>query len=262
MTDTVSLASRLHPWGVIAALTFELDSDEVVEIISFAGLPVDWSLTEKQEYSHSTRKRAYRPRVDGALSDLSASEKLRVCWVVSSELMRRHPEREESLRDRLTAIGWTLDGGVIRLASGDVEELFFPRGSEHDAYVTLREIAGSARASITIVDPYADSSALTILATCETALEIRILSHKVPKDFAHEIAKFQKQHSPRSVEVRRTSEFHDRFVLIDNSRCFHIGASIKDAGLRAFMVSQVQDPANIRSLLEQVAKSWDSATRL
>jgi hypothetical protein len=253
-------SSGLHPWGVIAALTFELDSDEVVEIISLAGLSVDWSLTAKQEYSHSTRKRAYRPRVDGAFSDLSGSEKLRVSWVVSSELIRRHPEREGDLRDRLTAIGWMLDGGVIRPASGDVAELFFPRGSEHDAYVKLREIAGSARSSITVVDPYVDSSVLTILGTCEGSLDIRILSHKLPSDFAHEVARFAKQHSPRSVEVRRTAEFHDRFVIIDNSRCFHVGASIKDAGLRAFMISQVQDPANVRSLLEQVGKGWDSAT--
>jgi len=253
-------ASGLHPWGVVAALVFELDSDEVVEIISLAGLPVDWSLTAKQDYSHSTRKRAYRPRVDRAFSALSDSEKLRVSWVVSSELVRRHPEKEDDLRERLAAINWTLDGGVIRPASGDVAELFLPRGSEHDAYVKLREIAGSARDSIIVVDPYVDTSLLTILGTCKESLEIRILSHKLPSDFTHELARFERQHGPRSVEVRRTGEFRDRFVIIDNTRCFHVGASIKDAGLRAFMISQVQDPANVRSLLEQVDKSWSSAT--
>jgi hypothetical protein len=253
-------SSGLHPWGVVAALTFELDSDDVVEIISRTGLPVDWSLTEQQEYSHNTRKRAYRPRVDNAFGQLSDSDKLRVTWVVSSELLRRHPEKEGALRNSLTAIGWRLDGAVIRPDSGDVAELFFPHGTEHDAYVKLREIVGSAQSSIAVIDPYVDSSILTLLGTCKGTLDIRILSHRLPSDFIHEVAKFKRQHNPRTIEFRCTSEFHDRFVIIDGARCFHVGASIKDAGLRAFMISQVRDPTNVRSLLDQARKSWDSAT--
>lgn len=262
MISSTETSSGLHPWGVLVALAFELGSDEVVEIFSLAGLEIDWSLTPKQDYSHATRKRAYRPRVDEAFSALGDEEKLRVSWVVSSELLQRRPEVETDLQDRLRAIGWTLDGGAIRPATGDVVELFFPRGSEHDAYIKLREIAGSARSSLTIVDPYIDSSVLTILGTCGEGLDIRILSHNLPSDFAHEVSRFKKQHGPRSVEVRRTGEFHDRFVVVDTSRCFHVGASIKDAGLRAFMISQVQDQTNVRSLLKQVDKSWESATPL
>lgn len=251
--------SGLHPWGVISAILFDLDSDEVVEIISLAGLHVDWSLTSKESYSHGTRKRAYRPRVDQAFSKLNDSDKLRVSWVISSELVRRHPNKETELRGRLSAINWMLDAGVIRPASGEVAELFFPQGSEHDAYVRLREIIQSAQKSITVVDPYLDSSILTLLGTSGKSLEIQLLSHTLPTDFMHEVSNFKKQHSPRSVEVRRTREFHDRFIIIDSGRCFHIGASIKDAGGRAFMINQVQDQANVRALLDQLHASWQNA---
>jgi hypothetical protein len=259
-TTTPEPASGLHPWGVVAALLFELDSDEVVELVSLSGLRVDWSLTTKEGYSHATRKRAYRPRVDDAFSELGDGESLRVAWVVSSELIRRHPEKESQLRDRLSAISWTLDGGVIRPSSGDVAELFFATGSEHDAYVKVRDIVKTAKSSITIVDPYVDTSVLTILATLAAPLDIRILSFKLTPDFDLEVSKFAQQHRPKSLEVRRTKEFHDRFVILDGKRCYHVGASIKDAGLRAFMVSQVQDPANVRALLKQVDDSWNTAT--
>lgn len=258
--STLKSASGLHPWGVVAALTFELDSDDVVEIISLSGLPVDWVLTSREMFSHSTRKRVYRPRVDKALSELNESEKLRVAWVVSSELVRRHGGKERELRDRLAAIGWTLDGGVIRPASGDVAELFFPQGSEHDAYIKLRDIIGSAQTSIIVVDPYVDSSILKLLGTCKEPVAIEILTYKVPTDFMHEIEIFKQQYHPQSIHVRLAREFHDRFVIIDNERCFHVGASIKDAGLRAFMMSQVQDSENVRSILEHVRKSWAGAT--
>jgi len=254
--------SKLEPWGVIAAVVFELDSDQVIELGSLAGLSIDWSLSGKESYSHGTRKRAYRPRVDDAIAELDDADRLRVAWVLSSELIRRHPEREAQLRERLAAIGWAIDGGVIRPAAGNIAELFFPTGSEHDAYVRLRDIVQSAKAAVTIVDPYVDSSILTILGTAQVPLDIRILSFGVPADFAHEVKKFVQQHHPKALEVRKTKEFHDRFVILDATRCFHVGASIKDAGLRGFMVSQVQDPSNVRALLKQVDDAWATAIPL
>jgi hypothetical protein len=110
-------SSGLYPWGVISALVFDLDSDDVVEIMSLAGLQVDWSVTSKESFSHSTRKRAYRTRVDAAFFKVDDSDKLRVSWVASSELVRRHPNTEGALRERLSAIGWTFDKDTLHPAS-------------------------------------------------------------------------------------------------------------------------------------------------
>lgn len=250
----------LHPWGPISTMLFELDSDEVVDLTSLGGLAVDWSLSGKEGYSHSTRKRAYRPRLESAFHELNEADALRVAWVVASELVKRHPDGEDGLRERLGMIGWTIDGGGIHPSSAEVAELFFPTGSEHDAYVKLRDIVQSAEGTVTIVDPYVDSSLLTVLGTSETRPGIRILSHKLSADFELEAKKFVQQYKPQSFEVRKTREFHDRFIILDGSRCYHVGASIKDAGLRAFMVSQVQDPENVRALLKQVEDSWNNAS--
>ncbi len=251
--------SSLHPWGVISSSIFELSSDEVVEIVSITGLQIDWSLSTKESYSHTTRKRAYVPRVNSAFSKLSGEDKLRVVQVVATEFIQRHPDLESTLRDRLNTIGWTIDSGAIVPSSREVAELFFPRGSEHDAYVELKKIIQSAQRSIIIVDPYLDSSILTLLGTCNNSLEIRLISYKLPNDFTLEVANFRKQHSSHTLEIRLTREFHDRFIVIDDVNCFHIGASIKDAGDRAFMINQVQDKANVCAIIEQVGKSWDGA---
>ena len=32
------------------------------------------------------------------------------------------------------------------------------------------------------------------------------------------------------LEVKRTTAFHDRFLIIDHKQGYHVGASIKDAG--------------------------------
>lgn len=252
----------LHPWKIIAALLFELKGDAIVEIVSLTGLRVDWSLSEKQEYSNNTRKRVYRPRVDAAIDNLEEQERLRVALVVCSELLRRYPEKEAELHERLNGIGWKIEGGGLRPSTESVSELFFPSGSEHDAYIQIRDVLNQATKSITIIDPYVDESLFTILSTCSKGLHIKLLTHKYPKDFSLESKKFTEQNKLKFIEVRRTQKFHDRFLILDNSKCYHIGASLKDAGSKAFMMSQIQDPANLKSLIAHANETWDEAQEI
>lgn len=43
-----------------------------------------------------------------------------------------------------------------------------------------------------------------------------------------DITKFKAQYPKLSVKA--TTDFHDRFLIIDKTEVYHIGASIKDAG--------------------------------
>ncbi len=62
------------------------------------------------------------------------------------------------------------------------------------------------------------------------------------------------------LEVRRSTEFHDRFIVVDDNKCWHVGTSIKDAGNKAFMLSEVEDSANRTALITQLSTSWSSGT--
>ena len=48
-----------------------------------------------------------------------------------------------------------------------------------------------------------------------------------------EISTFKSQYG--KLEIKFTDEFHDRFLILDNKSLYHIGASIKDAGKKAFV---------------------------
>jgi hypothetical protein len=78
-------------------------------------------------------------------------------------------------------------------------------------------------------------------------------------DFALEGRNFQKQHG-KTIEVRTEKTFHDRFILVDGTRCWHLGASIKDAGMKAFALSEFKD-VNISSFVKQTAETaWNGST--
>ncbi len=250
----------LNPWPVVRSLVLRMSSYEVPEIIDRTGLTVDWRLTETENYSHNTRLAAYRPRIDVAYQSLLAHEdRLRVVYIATQELANRGWGNE--LGDALRKIGWEVIDGKLAPAGSAVRELFFPDQSPHDAYVEIRTILQKARNRIVIVDPYVDQSILTLLSTCaKPGMNVRILSSKLPSDFVLEATRWLSQHSGSSLEVRTAKEFHDRFIVLDDTACWHVGCSIKDAGNKAFMLSALEDHDNRAALLAQTSKSWGAGT--
>ena len=58
-----------------------------------------------------------------------------------------------------------------------------------------------------------------------------------------------------SLDVRITDEFHDRFMILDRRQMYHIGASIKDAGKKAFEISTNEDPKILECILSRLDMS-------
>ena len=71
-----------------------------------------------------------------------------------------------------------------------------------------------------------------------------------------------RQYPNVTVQVRTTKDFHDRFIVLDGTVCVHVGASIKDAGKRACMVSRIEDAGNRDAMLTQLNESWDAGTHV
>lgn len=249
--------NRLAPWRVILACLFEIDSYDIPGLIDASGMTVDWSLTERENYSDKYRKAAFRPRINKTYEALSGDDKLRVAFKVSKELACRG--LADKLNSDLQLIGWHIEGGTLSPSTETVRELFFPQGTQHDAYLHIKEILRQATRSVRIVDPYLDGTVFTILRGADQALTVEILTAKLPPDFSHESEKFQQQYAQMKVEVRRSRDFHDRFIIIDETECWHVGCSIKDAGNKAFMLSRIEDPKNVQALLDSLKTTWLSA---
>ncbi|HSB11252.1 MAG TPA: hypothetical protein VLM38_17320 [Blastocatellia bacterium] len=56
--------------------------------------------------------------------------------------------------------------------------------------------------------------------------------------------------------------FHDRFIILDDKWHYHVGASIKDAGKKVFMISEIEDGYIVDALAKQFLKTWAAATAL
>ena len=52
-----------------------------------------------------------------------------------------------------------------------------------------------------------------------------------------DIMQFNAQYPKLSVKT--TMDFHDRFLILDKTEVYHIGASIKDAGKKSFGLTKI-----------------------
>jgi hypothetical protein len=138
-------------------------------------------------------------------------------------------------------------------------QVYLPAGSQHDAYVELRKIVQFAKSDMLIVDPYVDGTLWELLTNVYPTVKLRILTQQMKKDFRLEARKFAAQHG-NAIEIRTTSQYHDRFIVEDNQRCWHIGASIKDAGNKAFAFSELLRTELVTFVISDVENEWTAAS--
>lgn len=66
--------------------------------------------------------------------------------------------------------------------------------------------------------------------------------HKINAQLQLDLNKHNDQYPP--IEARTYKSSHDRFLIIDNTEVYHIGASLKDLGKKMFAFSKLELPAH------------------
>lgn len=167
----------------------------------------------------------------------------------------------QQTNDQLLGMVAAINSAVtqLRWELPDPSHVFLPAGSAHDAYVEIRKVFSLVTRSITVVDTYVDDTLWTLLTNIPAGAGVRILTTQMKGDFLLEAKKFVSQHGNK-VEVRTTNSYHDRFVLLDGARCWHLGASIKDAGNKAFAMSEIVSPGIAAAVQADVLAAWNAGS--
>ena len=106
----------------------------------------------------------------------------------------------------------------------EVSQKIFFEGQIYDAFSLLAELIAKAKTEIVLIDNYVDVGTLNILAKKQENVKAQIYTVKRTKLSPTDINNFNQQYPALSVNY--TEEFHDRFLIIDESWGYHIGASL------------------------------------
>ena len=132
----------------------------------------------------------------------------------------------------------------------DSQKIFF-EGQIFDAFDQITKIIKIAKSDIILIDSYVDTGTLDILSKkhAKVKVDIYTLEHS-NRLTQQDIECFQKQYP--TLGIHFTEEFHDRFLILDHTIGYHVGASIKDAGKKCFAITKLEDRKNIQDILNRL----------
>ena len=117
------------------------------------------------------------------------------------------------------------------------EKGIFYSGQIFDAYALVSDIIRTAKSSIILLDNYVDDTVLTLLGKRNNDVSATIYTKNISNQLKLDVQRYNSQY-PR-IEIEIFSDAHDRFLIIDDTELYHIGASLKDVGKKWFAFSRM-----------------------
>ena len=117
----------------------------------------------------------------------------------------------------------------------------FYDGQIYDAYSFVANLIRKPKKSLILIDNYIDDSVLTLLSKRKKDVRVTIYTKTISRQLTLDLEKHNQQYPPITIEIFK--EAHDRFLIIDESEIYHIGASLKDLGKKWFAFSRFESGA-------------------
>lgn len=145
--------------------------------------------------------------------------------------------------------------------SGQLEQVFLalegnkPRsqgiffdGETFDAYTFVADLVRKAEFSIILIDNYLDDSVLTLFSKRKLGVNVTLYTKTISRQLSLDLERYNSQYEP--ITIKPFSQSHDRFLILDRSELYHIGASLKDLGKKWFAFSKMD--LSTSKILEQL----------
>ena len=126
----------------------------------------------------------------------------------------------------------------------------FYNGEFYDSYTLIQKIFESANNEIIIIDNYTDRTVIDRLVVKKENVKVIIYTNQQTNKIREsDLIMFNKQYG--LLEIINTNKVHDRYIIIDKDKLYHLGHSIKDIGKKISTIIET-DKSLIRNLLENI----------
>jgi len=127
------------------------------------------------------------------------------------------------------------DVNILKSKELKSQGIFF-NGEVFDAYTFISDILRTAKKEIILIDNYVDDTTFTFFSKLPN-IKVTIYTHTISKQLKLDLTKYNKQYN--NITLKTFKDSHDRFLIIDDTELYHIGASLKDAGTKWFAFSKM-----------------------
>ena len=211
-------------------------SDGKVYQVDYYNLDVIISVGYRVKSHRGTQFRQWANKVlkEYLLKGYSVNQRLKSLEEKVDTKLLQHEKQLDYLTDKVDFF--------VRTSLPPVEGIFYD-GQIFDAYKFATDLIRTAKKSILLIDNYVDDSVLLMLSKRDKGVTATIYTHTISNQLNLDIQKHNSQY-PR-IEVKTYKQSHDRFLIIDNTDVYHIGASLKDMGKKMFAFSKLDIPSKV-----------------
>jgi len=157
--------------------------------------------------------------------------------------LNRMEDNMEVLKTKVNEIDLQINTHLI-----PTQGVFFD-GQVFDAYELASKIIRSAKSNIVLIDNYIDESTLTHLAKKKKGVKVLLLNKNTNKQLELDTQKANEQYG--NFTLKTFTQSHDRFLIIDQTEVYHLGASLKDLGKKWFAFSKM-DKNSLTTILNSI----------
>jgi len=222
---------------------FELKNDDIAEMVSQSVIP-------SKSYLGGATPFAF---TEQGVSMLASVIKTSVAVNISLEIIRAFVnmrkfiaqnamifQRLDKIEQKQLATDLKLEKVFEAIEAKQIKpkQGIFYDGQIFDAYVFVSDLLKTAKKSIILIDNYIDETILTLLSKRKKNCKASIYTSKISKKLQLDLEKYNQQYPPIEIKVFKNS--HDRFLILDETEIYHIGASLKDLGKKWFAFSKLK----------------------
>ena len=236
--NNVFAEGELHKNSTVANFaTVQMEGNRKVERqIEFYNLDVIISVGYRVKSKQGTQFRIWATRV---LKDY-----LLKGYTINNR-MNRIEDNIESINKKISQIDLQLNTQLI-----PTQGVFF-EGQVFDAYELTSKIIRSANSSIVLIDNYMNEDTLSHLSKKDKNVKASLLTKNISKAFELDVKKANEQYG--NFVIQNFEKSHDRFLIIDNTTVYHLGASLKDLGKKWFAFTKM-NTESVESILNAIKK--------
>jgi hypothetical protein len=137
----------------------------------------------------------------------------------------------DTLKTKVSKIDYLIDQNSLQIKQG-----IFYDGQIFDAYIFVHDLLKSAKKEVVLIDNYIDESVLTIFSKYPK-ISFTIVTKAISKKLKLDIEKYNAQY--KSIQLKTSNSYHDRFLIIDANEVYHLGASLKDLAKKVFAFNKM-----------------------
>lgn len=160
--------------------------------------------------------------------------------------MNRLEDNVQELSQKVKQIDLQIHSHLI-----PTQGVFF-NGQIFDAYQLASKIIRTAKKRIVLIDNYINEETITHLSKKENGVEVILLTKIIGNQLELDVKKANEQYG--NFELKMFTQSHDRFLILDDTEVYHLGASLKDLGKKWFAFSKLE----IKSVVGIVQKIKNS----